>query len=95
MKKNYSKTMSTFNGNKQRITTSVPSVFIPKFGNDIAKNHFIKNTGLKLKEYGGGYIANPKSFKQLCKIFITCNYETTYYNNADYENTILLNYKTK
>ncbi len=91
----YNKTTSTFNGNGQRITKGVPSVVIPKFGNETAKNHFIKNTGLKLERCwsGGYYKAKPKSFKQLYKIFLTYNYQTTYFDNWDLKNTLVLNYK--
>ena len=92
--KDYSKTISHLNGNGQRYTLSVPRLFISKFGNEVAKKHFEKQTGLKLVEHWGGYYAHPKTFKQLYKAFATYNFKTTYFNNATWENTLKLEFNT-
>ncbi len=91
--KNYNKTTSTFNGNGKRITKKLPVIIIPKFANDVAKKHFIKNTGLKLEEKWSSYIAKPRSYKQIYKIFLTYNFTTTYLDNADIKNTLHLSFK--
>ena len=91
--KNYRKSISIYNGNNKRYTLAIPTVLLPQFGNEVAKNHFIKQTGLKLDNYAGRLRCYPKTFKQLYKIFVTYNYATTYYNNASWHNTLMLNYK--
>jgi hypothetical protein len=91
--KNYNKTTSTFNGNGKRIERGLPTLILPKFGNDVAKKHFIKNTGLKLEEKWSSYIAKPKSYKQLYKVFLTYNFTTTYFDNASFGNTLHLKFK--
>ena len=78
----YTKTVSTYNGNGNRYTSPIPTLWIAKFGNETARKHFEKNTGLMLTEYMGGYKAQPKTFKQLYKAFITYNWKTTYFDNA-------------
>ncbi len=88
--KNYTKTISHLNGNKQKYTLEIPQLWIQKFGNEIAKEWFIKQTGLELKDYAGGYIAQPKTFKQLYKVFATYNWKTTFFNNASWKNTLKL-----
>jgi len=93
--KNYNKSVSIYNGNGQRYSLGVPKLFITnRFGNEAAKEHFEKNTGLKFKEYGTGYLAEPKTFKQLYKVFVTYDFVTTFYNNADFKNTLRLDFKT-
>jgi hypothetical protein len=86
----YDKTISTFNGNGKRYTSLIPRLLIAKFGNDIAKRHFEKNTGLLLTEHAGMYTTQPKTFKQLYKVFKTYNWKTTYYDNASIKNTLKL-----
>lgn len=89
---NYGKTISHINGNGKRYTLPIPTLLIPKFGNDTAKENFEKQTGLLLQEktWNGNYVAHPKSFKQIYKVFVTYNFKTTYYNNWDLENTLKL-----
>lgn len=87
---NYTKTISHLNGNKQKYTLDIPTLWIEKFGNDTAKKWFEKQTGLILTEYAGGYSAQPKTFKQLYKVFATYNWNTTFYNNASWKNTLKL-----
>lgn len=89
---NYSKTISRFNGNGNKYTLGIPQLLIKKFGNDGSKQYFIKQTGLKLKESAYGYTAQPKSFKQLYKVFTTYNWKTTFYDNASYKNTLMLDF---
>jgi len=90
---NYNKTLSLFNGNDKRYTVDVPCIIIlTKFSNDTAKAHFEKNTGLTLTPYSNGYKCQPKTFKQLTKIFVTYNFKTKYYNNYDYKNTLMLSF---
>lgn len=84
------KTISIFNGNNKRYTLGIPELMISKFGNETAKNHFIRNTGLKLVDKAGYYKAQPKTFKQLYKVFVTYNWKTTFYNNASHNNVIKL-----
>ena len=88
---NYKKTISVFNGNNERFTRNLPTIYLPKFGNEVAKKHFERNTGLKLSEtYVGLYKVKPKSFKQIYKIFVTYNFKTTFYDNATEKNTLVL-----
>lgn len=90
--KNYNKTVSIYNGNNNRYTLEVPKLRIPNFGNETAKNWFIKQTGLELVEKADHYEAQPRTFKQLYKVFVVYNWETTFYNNATYKNTLFLKY---
>ena len=90
----YTGSVSVFNGNGKRYTLEVPTLLIAKFGNETAKKHFERNTGLKLKEMADCYTAKPKSFKQLYKVFVTYNWKTTFYNNAMYSNTLSLKHNT-
>lgn len=89
---NYKNTVSIFNGNNKRYTLGLPTLLIAKFGNDTAKKHFQRNTGLKLVDNAYGYKATPKSFKQIYKVFVTYNFKTTYYNNASMPNTLKLQF---
>lgn len=65
-------------------------LMISKFGNEVAKKHFEKETGLQLRDMAGFYYAQPKTFKQLYKCFACYNWKTTYYDNASYKNTLKL-----
>lgn len=88
---NYTKTISVYNGNNQRYTLELPTLLIPKFGNDVAKKHFERNTGLKLNDgLYGYYKVKVRSFKQIYKVFATYNFKTTFYNNASNHNTLKL-----
>ena len=87
---NYKKSVSVFNGNGKRYTLGIPTLYIAQFGNDMARERFEKNTGLKLVKKFDYYETKPKSFKQLYKVFLTYNWQTTYYNNASFKNTLFL-----
>lgn len=89
---NYTKTITRLNGNGKRYTLSIPMLIIPKFGNEVAKKYFEKQTGLELVEYWTGYKTQPKTFKQLYKVFTTYNFKTTFYDNATYKNTLALTF---
>lgn len=88
--KNYNKTIMRYNGNGKKYTLDIPTLMIAKFGNEVAKAWFEKQTGLVLEETAGFYRAKPKTFKQLYKVFATYNMKTRFYNNASYENTLFL-----
>lgn len=87
---NYTKTITRYNGNGQKYSLGIPMLIIPKFGNETAKKNFEKQTGLVLTDYWIGYKAQPKTFKQLYKVFTTYNFKTTFYDNASHKNTLML-----
>jgi len=88
--KDYAHSITRLNGNNQPYTTGIPTLRIAKFGNDTAKLWFERNTGLKLTEKFGSYTAQPKTFKQLYKVFAVYNWKTRYFNNASSKNTLFL-----
>jgi hypothetical protein len=93
--KDYAHTITRLNGNKRPYTTGIPKLCIAKFGNETAKEWFIKNTGLELKDKYGYYEAQPKTFKQIYKVFAVYNWKTRYFNNASSRNTLFLAHNTE
>ena len=84
-------TLTLFNGNDKRYKLDMPKIFIrDKFINDVALEHIIHNTGIKFKDTGYGYIGYPTTTKQIVKLFLTYNWRTDYYNNANTHNTLFL-----
>jgi len=91
MKGDTMETLALINGNHKQYNIGLPKLLI--FGdkwNDTALEHVYENTGLLFKETSGGMIAQPHSSEQIAKLFMTYNFKTRYYNNWDYENTIVL-----
>lgn len=83
-------TITRFNGNKQRYTTGLPRLIIQGHINDRALEHIAENTGLHFKHTGMGYEAQPTSSNQIATLFMTYNYKTRYFNNASFDNTLML-----
>lgn len=86
-------TFKMFNGNGQEYTRTLPKILIQtKEINDVALMHITKQTGLTLTKTGVGYEAQPESFDQYMKLFLTYNFKTRYYNNWNYSNTLVLKF---
>lgn len=85
--------LSMFNGNNQEYKKPPPKIYILDGMNDTAKAWIEKQTGLILEESGlSGYVAQPKRSQQITKLFLTYNFKSRYYNNADAKNTLFLKF---
>ena len=86
-------TLTLINGNDQKYTRDLPKLhIIADEINDTALEHIAENTGLHFKSTGFGYVAQPENSQQLVKLFLTYNFKTQYYDNADYKNTLFLKF---
>jgi len=86
-------TVTLYDGNGKRYKQAIPKLyFINCFGNDVAINHFEKQTGLKLVPGwdNTSYEAQPTTEKQFLKVFMTYNFKTQYVDNWNHKNTIFL-----
>ena len=87
-------TLTMFNGNGQRMEKSLPTIWIMDSINDVALSYIAENTNLHFKRHGfSGYIATPVNSNQIARLFLTYNFKTRYFNNADLDNTLLLKFK--
>ena len=85
-------TITRVNGNGKDYTTGLPLLVIiggDKI-NDVAMKHIFKNTGLNFEVKAGRAEAQPQTSRQIAALFMTYNYKTRYFNNADYKNTLML-----
>lgn len=82
--------LRVFNGNGQLMKKELPTLIILGKMNDVALAHMKKNTGLNFKDTSFGYTVQPKTSNQLARLFLTYNFKTRYFNNADYKNTLFL-----
>jgi hypothetical protein len=80
------------NGNKQYYQIDLPKLVIRKKDeiNETALAHMKDNTGLEFVPCWCGYEAQPTTSNQIAALFLTWNFETQYYNNADFKNTLFL-----
>jgi len=85
-------TLTVYDGNDREITKNPPTIIILDFINSGALFHLNRNTGLKFKDTGLGYVAKADNFKQIAKLLFTYNFKTQYFNNRDYENTLMLKF---
>lgn len=86
-------TMTLINGNHQPYTIGLPKIVIlTKEINDTALAHITENTGLHFERTGWGYEAQPETALQLAALFMTYNFKTRHYNNADFKNTLMLKF---
>lgn len=83
-------TLTLINGNGIAYTLGLPKLFILGKLNDTALEHVRENTGLHFKRSHVGLEAQPTSSNQIAALFLTYNFKTRYYNNADTKNTIFL-----
>ena len=88
-------TITTINGNKQPVTKDLPKIiWWAKNVNEVALDHVFENTGLRFErtEYGcmPHYEAQPTASSQIAALFMTYNFKTRYYNNWEFENTLIL-----
>ena len=89
-------TLTMFNGNGQRMEKPLPTIWIMDSINDVALSHIAENTNLHFERHGfSGYIATPTSSNQIARLFLTYNFKTRYFNNADLDNTLLLKFKDR
>lgn len=91
--KQYSRTISIYNGNGKRYTLTVPRLFIKEKLSTFILSYLKKQTGMSFEPYGNGYMAQPKTFKQLYKLFARYNFTTTFYDNASWKNVLSLELK--
>ena len=84
------KTLTLINGNGQKIQKTLPTLKIIGHFNKVALNHIKENTGLDFRPTYRGYEAQPNNSAQITKLFLTYNFKTRYYDNADYHNTLFL-----
>lgn len=83
-----------FNGNGQLYELKIPMIVINTKMNEHDLAEIEKQTGLKFKECWEGFEAQPTMFEQITMLFLCYNFETKYYNNHQYTNTIVLTLKT-
>jgi len=82
--------LTFWNGNGKRYLKSSPRLLIFGKMNDVARNHFVKQTGLKLENCSSGYTVENTTWAKIAKLFLTYNFRTRYYNNLDYQNTLMI-----
>jgi len=87
------KTLTLINGNNQPYTINLPKIImLTKSINDTALAHITENTGLQFTFTGWGYEAQPTNGEQIAALFLTYNFKTRYYNNAQQKNTLYLKF---
>jgi len=85
--------MKLINGNHKEYHVDPPLIVIQSNNiNEVALDHVFKNTGLKFVKTGWGYEAQPHNFEQIAALFLTYNFKTRYFNNADQKNTLMLKF---
>lgn len=83
--------LALINGNGQKYTVSLPKIVIMGRFNDTAREHIFEETALLFKDcWSGSMEAQPHSSQQIAKLFLTYNFKTRYFNNADLHNTLML-----
>jgi hypothetical protein len=83
--------ITMINGNRQPYTLGLPLLVIQGFMNDGGLAHILENTGLEfVKGAWDNYSAQPTSSNQIAALFLTYNFKTRYFNNADSKNTLYL-----
>jgi hypothetical protein len=84
-------TLTLINGNKQAYTIDLPRIlWMTKNINEIALAHIKENTGLEFVQKSLWYETQPTSYDQIVALFLTYDFKTRYYNNADYRNTLMI-----
>ena len=84
-------TITRINGNGRPYTLGLPKIVIQGQMNDVALAHITENTGLVFTVGNWhNYEAQPTESKQIVALFLTYNFKTRYYNNADSKNTLYL-----
>lgn len=88
--------ISLVNGNGKKYRIGLPKIIIQmEYINEVALKHILENTGIRFIKNGWGYEGQPKTSKQIVKLFLTYNYKTEYYNNLDTKNTLLLKHNER
>ena len=96
MLKKEAEIITTFNGNDQPMSQHLPEIYIlEREINQVAIDHIFKNTGLQFAKEWHGYKCQPLKSSQIVALFLTYNFNTTYYNNSDYNNTLLMTFNNK
>lgn len=85
-------TFKMFTGNMQPIIKTPPLIMILEGMNDTVKDWIEMQTGLSLAICLGGYSAQPESTQQITRLLLTYNFKTRYFNNADYDNVLMLKF---
>lgn len=83
-------TVRTFSGNNKPIKRLLPLIVILDVYNDVAIEHIRKNTGLRFEKSLYSMTAQPKTSKQIVKLFMTYDFKTQYHDNATNRNQLLL-----
>lgn len=82
--------ITRINGNGTPYTMPLPKVFILGALNDVARAHIKENTGLEFVEVAWGWEVQPETSAEIAALFLTYNFSSTYYNNADHKNLLFL-----
>lgn len=81
------------NGNGQKYELGLPKIVILGGFNEAALKHVFENTGLDFKPMkypAESYEAQPVGSSQIVRLFLTYNFKSRFYDNADYNNTLFL-----
>lgn len=85
--------LKLINGNSKEFDIALPLICMQtKEMNDVALAHIFENTSLAFVKSGLGYQAQPTQSWQIAALFLTYNFKTKYYNNADFNNTLMLKF---
>lgn len=87
-------TFEMYNGNNQLYSRPLPMIIIQANPfNEVARKHIEKQTGLAFEEKPWHqWEAQPTSYDQYMRLFLTYNFKTRYYNNWQYNNTLVLRF---
>lgn len=83
-------TITRINGNGRPYTVGLPKLVMLGACNDVALAHIFENTGLRFERHHWGFEAQPTSSQQIAALFMTYNFKTRYFDNADTRNSIFL-----
>ena len=84
-------TITLINGNGRPYTVGLPKLMILGPINDVALAHIKENTGLDfVRRHYNWLESQPENALQIAALFLTYNFKTRYYNNADEKNTLFL-----
>ena len=83
--------MRLINGDGKQYEMGLPKIIIQDHINQGALDHILENTGLHFVPGDFGMLsAQPTDTEQIVALFMTYNFKTRHYDNADWANTLVL-----
>lgn len=84
------------NGNGKVISRPLPAlIIVQRTINEVVLRLIEKDTGLVFHKGTFGYTATPYNHAQISTLLVRYNFETRYFDNNEFKNTILLKFSTE